>query len=206
MFLRVIMCEVKLISRMTHSGFSQKLNHSSTDQNAEKHYQAVISSLFLSFRHPMLAHKHRFQYRSQTVHQLRLENLCGMTSFQKELSATAGIYSQLCFFVPFQCATALKVIKSSTSKVNCPPCFPGFQTNQLSQQPSAPDCSNVPLNGIFFWMQIMTKVCSVMNRWFYQFFMENNVSLDAQCLYPWTLMKGSIYDFTWTPPPPFSER
>lgn len=144
------MCEVKLISRMTHSGFSQKLNHSSTDQNAEKHHQAVISSLFLSFRHPMLAHKHRFQYRSQTVHQLRLENLCGMTSFQKELSATAGIYSQLCFFVPFQCATALKVIKSSTSKVNCPPCFPRFQTNQLSQQPSAPDCSNVPLNGIFF--------------------------------------------------------
>lgn len=35
-----------------------------------------------------------------------------------------------------------------------------------------------------------------MNRCFYQFFMENNVSLDAQCLYPWTLMKGPIYDFT----------
>lgn len=134
MFLRVIMCELKLISRMTHSGFSQKLNHSSTNQNAEKHYQAVISSLFLSFRRPMLAHKHRFQYHSQTVHQLRLENLCGgMTSFQEELSATAGIYSQLCFFILFQCATALKVIKSSTSKVNCLLCFPRFQTDQLSQ-------------------------------------------------------------------------
>lgn len=124
MFFQVIVCEVKFITRMTHSEFSQKLNHSSTNQNAEKHYQAVISSLFLSFRRPMLAQKHRFQYHSQTVHRLRLENLCGMTSFQEELSATTGIYSQLCFFVLFQCATALKDIKSSTSKVNCPLCFP----------------------------------------------------------------------------------
>ncbi len=68
------------------------------------------------------------------------------------------------------------------------------------QEPNSPDISKVPLNGIFFfWMQIMTKVCSVMNWSFHQFFMENNLSLNAQCLYPWTFMKAPIYDFTWNP-------
>ena len=64
------------------------------------------------------------------------------------------------------------------------------------EEPNAPRW-----NFFFFWMQIKTKVCSVMNRSFHQFFMENNLSLNAQCLYPWTFMKGPIYDFTWIPVP-----
>lgn len=78
--------------------------------------------------------------------------------------------------------------------------FAATGDKQINSHHSTEREPNAPLNGIFFWMQIMTKVCSVMNWSFHQYFMENNLSLNAQCLYPWTFMKGPIYDFTWNPP------
>lgn len=131
------------------------------------------------------------------------DSLSGMTSFQEESPVIVGIQWTTMFLF---CSSGQQPWKLwNNLPVRLTNYFAATGYKQINshhlteQEPNAPDLSKVPLNGIFFWMQIMTKVCSVMNWSFYQFFMENNVSLNAQCLYPWTLMKGPIYDFTWNP-------
>lgn len=69
------------------------------------------------------------------------------------------------------------------------------------QEPNAPDISKLPLNGIFFWMQIMTKVCSVMNWSFYQFFHGKQFVLECTMFVPMDFYERSHLRFHMKPPP-----
>lgn len=76
MFSQVNMSEAMF--RVTHPGFSQKLSHSSNNQNTEKKNRHFISSLCV---------------RSQTA--AEAENLSAMTSFQEEPQFTVFLFRRL---------------------------------------------------------------------------------------------------------------
>lgn len=71
----------------------------------------------------------------------------------------------------------------------------------VSASQTASPRTAVPLHGIFFWMQIMTSVCSAMNWWVYQCFHGKQCVLGCTIFVPMDFNERSHLGLHMAPPP-----